>query len=246
MEVYELFNKKELRIVTWNCCGAFREKFEYISTFNADIYIIQECENPAEIQHEKYQNWAKNYLWIGNTKNKGLAVFARSDFELKKLDWSNQYKDHFVKHFLPCSINQEFDLLAIWLHRNNSPNFGYIGQLWKYLQVNKNNLKNTIIAGDFNSNVIWDQWDRWWNHSDVVNDLREIGIESLYHRYSGEEQGKETIPTLYFQRNQEKPYHIDYVFGPPEFSKRLINFEIGKIENWLRLSDHMPIFCEFE
>ena len=235
-----------MKIVTWNCSGAFRNKFESLLDYDADIYIIQECENPAEVGDKRYQDWAENYLWIGDTKNKGLAIFARSDFELRKLDWSNQYKDHFVKHFLPCSINQEFDLLAVWLHRNNSPNFGYIGQFWKYLQVNKSKLNNTIIAGDLNSNANWDQWDRWWNHTDVVKELKEIGIESLYHRHTGEEQGNETVPTLYFQRNLEKPYHIDYIFGPPEFSSRIKTFEIGAVENWLRISDHMPVFCEFE
>ena len=94
-----------------------------------------------------------------------------------------------------------FDLLAVWTHRNNSPNFGYIGQLWKYLQVNKDKLSGTLIAGDFNSSTIWDERDRWWNHSDVVNELKELGIESIYHKLSGEQQGKESNPTLYFQRN---------------------------------------------
>lgn len=88
-----------MKIISWNCNGAFRKKFEFISDLNADIYIIQECENPAECQHPEYQEWAKNYIWIGDTKNKGLAIFARPEIELNKLDWSNQFKDHYVKHF---------------------------------------------------------------------------------------------------------------------------------------------------
>lgn len=239
-------NKILMKIVTWNCNGALRKKFEYLLDFTADIYIIQECENPEEVKHKEYQEWANNYLWIGDTKNKGLAIFARPDIEIKKLNWSNQYKDHSVKHFLPCNVNQDFDLLAVWTHKNNSPTFGYIGQFWKYLQVNKENLNNTIIAGDFNSNVRWDAWDRWWNHSDVVRELQEFGIESIYHSYFSEEQGKETIPTLYLQRKIKKPYHIDYVFGAKEFSKRLKKCEIGQVEKWLKISDHMPMLCEFE
>lgn len=235
-----------MKIVTWNCNGAFRKKFENISEFNADIYIIQECENPEEAKHKEYQKWASNYLWIGDTKNKGLAIFARPDIELKKLNWSNQYKGHTVKHFLPCNVNQDFDLLAVWTHKNNSPNFGYIGQLWKYLQVNKENLNNTIIAGDFNSNAIWDEWDRWWNHTDVIKELKGIGIESLYHIYSKEEQGKESKPTLYFQRKAERPYHIDYIFAAQEFSNQLNKIEVGQFDKWIKISDHMPIMCEFK
>ena len=235
-----------MKIVTWNCNGAFRNKFKNILDFKADLYIIQECENPAETKHIDYQEWAKNYVWIGDTKNKGIGIFASPKIELEKLDWSNKFKDHTVKHFLPCKINHDFIILGVWTHRNNSPNFGYIGQFWKYLQVNKDKLNNTIIAGDFNSNSIWDEWDRWWNHSDVVNELKEIGIESFYHKFTGEQQGKETNPTLYFQRNTNKPYHIDYVFGTQHFSNKIKRIEIGRTDKWLNISDHMPVYCEFE
>jgi exonuclease III len=235
-----------LKIVTWNCNGALRNKFEKISDFNADLYIIQECENPSLSGHKAYIEWANNYLWIGDTKNKGLGIFARLETKLEKLDWTNQFKNHLVKHFLPCRINQDFDLLAVWTHRNNSPNFGYIGQLWKYIQVNRDKINGTLIAGDFNSNTRWDEWDRWWNHSDVVNELKELGIESIYHRLTGEKQGEESIHTLYFQRKLSRPYHIDYIFGARKIIERTKKFEIGQAEKWLKLSDHMPIFCELE
>lgn len=235
-----------MKILTWNCNGAFRKKFENIIDFDADINIIQECENPIESKDRKYQEWAKNYIWIGDNKSKGLAIFAKADIKLEKLDWSNQFVDHSVKHFLPCKINEDFDLLAIWTHRNNSPNFGYIGQLWKYMQINKYKLKEIIIAGDFNSNTIWDEWDRWWNHSDVVNELNGLGIESFYHKFKGEFQGKEIQPTLYFQRKLSRPYHIDYIFGAKRFSDKIKNIEVGQFDKWITKSDHMPIICEIE
>jgi exonuclease III len=235
-----------MKIVTWNCNGAFRKKFDTLLSYDAELYIIQECENPAETKHKKYSEWAENFLWIGDNKNKGLGVFANGNLKLKKLDWPNTFKGHKVKHFLPCSVNEKFDLLAVWTHQNNSPNFGYIGQLWKYLQTNKNNLNNTIIAGDFNSNTIWDEWDRWWNHSDVVKELEDLGIKSLYHNFTGEQQGKESQPTFYLHRKKEKPYHIDYVFGAKEYLTGLKKVEIGQPEKWLPLSDHAPIICEFD
>ena len=99
-----------------------------------------------------------------------------------------------------------------------------------------------INSGDLNSNVQWDEWDRWWNHSDVVRELEEINIHSLYHHIMGEGQGKESMPTLFMHRKVEKLYHIDYVF----ISKKLIgknknNIEVGDPELWLKYSDHMPI-----
>ena len=235
-----------MKIITWNCNGGFRKKFEGISAYQADIYIIQECENPTETKHNEYKSWAENHLWIGDSKNKGIGIFAKPEIKLKKLQWTNRYKDHTVKYFLPCKVNEEINLLAVWTHRNNSPNFGYIGQLWKYIQVNKDKLNDTLIAGDFNSNAIWDEWDRWWNHSDVVAELKELGIESIYHKLTGEQQGKESKPTLYFQRKLTKPYHIDYIFGTSKFIKKTRNFEIGHADKWIKFSDHMPIFYETE
>lgn len=234
----------KLKIVTWNCNGAFRKKFEKISELDADIYVIQECEDPARANQLAYYNWAKNHLWIGDTKNKGLGVFAREGIDLELLDWSNQYQDHTVKYFLPCRINNDFNLLAVWTHQNNSPNFGYIGQFWKYLKINSERLDEAFILGDFNSNSIWDQWDRWWNHSDVIRELQGLGIESLYHIYFGEEQGEEAQPTLYFRKSRERFYHIDYIFVPKKIIPSVIKLELGQHDDWIGFSDHIPMICE--
>ena len=172
-----------MRLVSWNCNGALRKKYHHLDQIRAEIYIIQECENPATSNDHDYQSWSENYLWTGTSKNKGIGVFARGDVMLNLLDWSNNYQGHEVRNFLPCRVNDSFDLLAVWLHQNNSPTFGYIGQLWKYLQTNKSKMVNTVLVGDLNSNARWDVWDRWWNHSDVVRELHEIGIVSLYHKY---------------------------------------------------------------
>ena len=235
-----------MKILTWNCNGALRKKLDILRIINADINVIQECENPEEAKNEEYKKWASNHLWIGDSKNKGIGIFASQDIKLKKLNWSDNYQNHRVKYFLPCSINEEFNLLAVWTHRNNSPTFGYIGQLWKYLQINKDNLGRAIVIGDFNSNSIWDTWDRWWNHSDVVKELADLGIDSLYHKFYGEEQGKESKPTFFLHRKPEKPYHIDYVFGCDEIKKGVKKVTVGKIEDWLKISDHLPIICEIE
>jgi exonuclease III len=235
-----------LRIVTWNCNGALRKKFNALRELDADIYIIQECENPEEIEHPEYKLWANNFLWIGDTKNKGLGIFAKQDIQLKALNWSNMYIDHTIKYFLPCTINDSFTILGVWNHKNQSPNFGYIGQFWKYLQINKNNFKNIIIAGDFNSNKIWDQWDRWWNHSDVIKELEEINIRSLYHLIHNENQGEETKPTFFLQRKFIKSYHIDYLLSSYNLSRKVASLEIGAFDRWINFSDHLPLVIDLK
>jgi len=234
-----------MKIVTWNCNGALRKKFDSIVRLRADIYIIQECEDPARTLDNKYCEWARNYLWIGDNKNKGVGVFANPNIDLKRLDWSDAYEGHFVRYFLPCLINNDFQLLAVWAHKNNSPNFGYIGQFWKYLKTNFHLFDNIIIAGDFNSNVIWDEWDRWWNHTDILKTLNEKKILSLYHQATGEEQGKEHGKTFFLQRKKEKAYHIDYFFGSSNFHNPKA-ITLGSFKEWIEISDHVTLTVEFE
>ena len=100
-----------------------------------------------------------------------------------------------------------------------------------------------VIAGDFNSNAIWDRKGRCWSHSEVVKQLEGMGLRSLYHSKYGETPGKEATPTLYLQKNPDKPYHIDFVF----LSECMVpksSIKIGKRDNWLKVSDHMPVIAE--
>lgn len=229
-----------MKLLTWNCNGAFRRKYQLLQEFKVDIVVIQECEDPALCTDNGYKQWTVNSCWVGSLKHKGLGIFAREDIRLQLLDWDCEG----LQHFISCRINDDYVLLACWCHGANSPTFGYIGQLWKYMQLHKAKFGKCIIAGDFNSNVIWDKWDRWWNHSDVVRELEELQITSLYHHFYKEEAGKETQPTLYLQKNLAKPYHIDYIFASKDFSASLEKMWVGQPAQWLKYSDHMPVFCD--
>ena len=104
---------------------------------------------------------------------------------------------------------------------------------------------NTLICADLNSNTIWDEWDRFWNHSDVVDELSVLGLKSVYHTIRKEAQGKETQPTFYLHRNRTKPFHIDYVFA----SQDLLNncsLEASESSFWLSYSDHLPMIVTID
>ena len=244
-----------MNIVTWNCNGALRKKLDELDSLAADIYVIQECEDPATSTNS-YRDWAGDYLWKGSNKNKGIGVFPKNGASVSKLDWSGDFRIEGVKSFhpesswktddlklfLPFKLNDKYNLLGVWTKGTDAEVFSYIGQLWKYIQIHEKELKrtNTLIIGDLNSNAMWDKPDRWWSHSGVVTELEQINIYSLYHHVKGELQGGESKPTFYLQRNLTKPYHIDYAFVSRDLLTSC-HIKIGKSDDWLQVSDHMPL-----
>ncbi len=252
-----------MKIVNWNCHGALRNKIEQLDKLNADIYIIQECEDP-KFSTKKYKEWAGDYLWVGDNKNRGIGIFPKENIDIKKLDWNGNFKiqglnsksnliswkTSDLKLFLPFSINNMFTVLAVWTKGKDGEKFGYIGQVWKYLQIHHKELhqKKTFIIGDFNSSQKWDKEkriDAWWNHASVVEELSDMGFESLYHFKTKELQGLETKATYFHHKKKDSSHHIDYVFC----SKDMLSFlelDIKQYNDWIKLSDHMPIVINID
>ncbi|MCP1319265.1 endonuclease/exonuclease/phosphatase family protein [Halomonas sp. 707B3] len=224
-------------------------------SLQADILVVQECEDPG-LSTPSYREWAGSYLWLGDSKNRGIGIFPRNGHRIEKVDWNGRFSvpglfseseslnwsTEDLRLFLPFTIDGDFTVLAVWTKGRNEEVFGYIGQLWKYLQIHRKDLSGskTVILGDFNSNVRWDKPDRWWNHSDVVAELGEMGFKSQYHRAFEEEQGSETSPTFFLQRNRQKAYHIDYVFTSADLTEKC-SLQIGQHDDWISTSDHVPL-----
>jgi exonuclease III len=117
-----------MKIVTWNCNGALRKKLSALLSLDADIYIVQECEDPSKSSSKEYRSWASNYLWLGANKNKGLGVFVKPRIKLEALDLDPEG----LESFIPCTIDGRWLLLAVWtdkqihLHLGTLANCGSI------------------------------------------------------------------------------------------------------------------------
>ena len=226
-----------MRLIEWNCQGAFRKKNEQILTLNPDILVVPECENEEKLKFGKLTPKPNSFIWHGDSPNKGLAVFSYSDYELELLDIFNP-KFRFILPIKASRADEEFILFAVWA-MDDKENYRerYIGQIWLAINYYESLLSSScVLIGDFNSNKIWDTKDRVANHTDVVDFLRKKRIHSSYHLQEGEEQGEETQSSFYMYRKLEKPYHIDYCFASEElFGSR-----------WIELSDHRPLVVELD
>ena len=129
-------------IVSWNCNGGFRNKFlELLKTYpDADIFVIQECEDPYFYDVEEFKRLFNNGFRIG-AKQKGLAVIARDGITLKRLDWPNNSEYSFA----PVLINGEWNLVAVWTQSD------YTEELHDFLDANIEKFgSKTLMLGDFN------------------------------------------------------------------------------------------------
>ena len=221
-----------MKIVSWNCNGKFRTKYKIIKEINADIYVIQECENPAETQNEDYRVFANNYIWVGNNKNKGLGVFANQDIIITNNNWPS----YCLRNFISVKVNCTFDLLAVWACKP------YIEEYFVYHSINEKYYNDSmVIIGNFNSNKIWDNKHHNRDHSAVVGLLNDIGLTSAYHLKYNEKQGKETESTFFLYKHKNRGYHIDYAFAN---EKNIRHYKILTENEWLNYSDHKPIVLE--
>lgn len=233
-----------MKIITWNCNMAFRKKAAYILACKPDILVVPECEHPDKLKFNEGIPQPSDILWFGENKNKGLGIFSYSHFRFKLIKTHNPK----FKMIIPIAVtgdNCKFTLFAVWANNPSDPDGVYVEQVWKALQYYKLSKKNTILAGDFNSNTIWDRKYRTGNHSHVVDHLQKKGITSCYHLHHKQIQGKEEHPTHYLYRHQDKPYHLDYCFASSDFANKIQLVEIGDFGFWKQYSDHVPVIVTF-
>lgn len=236
-----------MKLITWNCQGAFRKKNQVVLEHRPDILVIQECEHTDKLGLGSTIPQPNDFYWYGDSIHKGIAIYSYSDYRFELLpDFNPEFR--YVLPFRVTKNGQSFILFAIWaMHNKQNYEARYIGQVWHAINYYTSLLSDPILLiGDFNSNKIWDYDSRVGNHSDVVNKLSENNIHSIYHHYFNIEQGKEKHPTFFLQRKLNKPYHIDYCFASADFIDKVQGVEIGTYEKWALHSDHSPLIITID
>jgi endonuclease/exonuclease/phosphatase family metal-dependent hydrolase len=140
-----------------------------------------------------------------------------------------------------------FTLVAVWAcavkgnHRES-----YVGQIHKALRRRREWFGSgpVVMAGDFNSNAIFDRNRPKANHTTMVDELMEkYGLVSAYHNVYEMKHGAEEAPTFHLYRHIGKPYHFDYIFVPAMWREAMM-VEVGRHCDWSSDSDHCPLWVE--
>lgn len=213
---------------------AFRNKYKDISEFDGDINVICECEDPAKSKSKEYKEFASNYYWIGDNKNKGLGIFAKDNIKLEHI--SDNKQD--FKYFIPLRVNDTFNLLGIWAMPE------YVEMIHDYYNANRELFnENLVMCGDLNSNVVLDEHHKNKSFSMLIHYLKKDGLVGAYHNLNREKHGKETQATFFLTKKLNSRLHLDHVFSAPYITKDL---QIIDNIKWIKMSDHLPVVFEID
>jgi exodeoxyribonuclease III len=226
-----------MKVVTWNCAMAFHKKSSLLFALGGDVMVVQECSKKSIDQIATIEGLTA--AWFGKNPNKGMAVICNGPWHISdSKDFGLTWAAH-IKITGPFNL----DLYPVWACAGSSYDNRYIRQVHLLLdQLEKIGIgQRAALLGDFNSNVLWDKNYRGCGHSSAVKRLAALGLHSAYHRYHGEEQGKEARPTLAFRKDRTKAYHIDYIFLSQTLLSTMSDFSVGSFDDWIKHSDHVPL-----
>lgn len=229
-------------LVTWNCNMAFRKKKDRLLECNPDVLVVQECECP-----DQHGDWSafSDWCWIGANEHKGLAVFTRNGLSLETAGTVGDGG----RFTLPVETDGPLDVLGVWaMNDEENPKHRYISQVYEALRDYEDFVGgNTVVAGDFNWNVIWDESPKYslvGDFSDTVALLHDAGLRSAYHASTDHDFGREDDSTFFMHKKRDRCYHTDYVFVPETDGEGPTTCTVGSYDEWIDASDHVPVFVE--
>jgi exodeoxyribonuclease III len=239
-----------MRLVAWNCNGAFHRKSAVLAALAPDVAIVSECADLEILRRKAPQFTPTGALWMGDNPGRGLAVFSFGGYRLSR---ARAY-DPSITYALPVRVKgaAAFNLVALWAHYHRAPlRQGAPGPTLRALQAYRDFLgeRPSILAGDLNNHIRWDKPGKASNHANAVSVLEGLGMVSAYHAFLELTPGAERHPTLYWRNRTEAgpTYHIDYAFVPKGSLAALRSVAVGTYADWIAtgLSDHAPLILEF-
>jgi hypothetical protein len=156
-------------------------------SLDLDVAVVPESSEKSIVA---FRQRGLRTLWFGSNPHKGLGIICRQEWPIQALPQPEQ------EWIVPVEVTSPtpFTLVAVWACAPSRED-RYIRQVCLAFMAHPEwfNGNPVVVAGDFNSNKIWDAKREVGNHSDVVKFLDERGLVSAYHETFDESQGTELV-----------------------------------------------------
>ena len=239
-----------------------KEKMNLLSEFNPDILVLQECSYHECIFFTKYFKYVK---WYGDGKDGHNGICVLSNKFAPRIICYDIYEQKF-RYVVPYEININgitILLLAVWTKdylrtenifpwenvKDDVHCLSYTQNIVEAINFYDDSLKkysDVILVGDFNS--FDKKLKREKRQKDIEDKLKLYDIFNCscfpgYNFLDG--QSFETEVTYYPDKNDpEKAGTDDYCFLKKSENITLFRFGIGNPKEWLKYSDHLPLWIE--
>ena len=249
--------------------------WKHLEQEDADIVLLQEATKiPDSILthyhhniHSKFPRFFAGHNARFQTVVLSKWAMSKRSFLTSELDWVNKIHRERYGWVLGCEVVDDagtrlrvvsvhvpafhvpweclagVDISSIKLKNNRKLWFTEI--LWSLLKnADIGDDTNWIVGGDFNSSVKFDE-PRNRGNQEIVDRLNGLGLEDcLSHCNNGG-------PVETFQHTSKTVDHqLDYVYVNAPLRRRLRSARVASrvdiFDQVPRLSDHLPIVCEFD
>lgn len=264
-----------MRVLTWNVNRATESRtglWEMVQRENADIVFLQEVNRiPDSILNQYRCHLIRPRYFNGNNTPYSSAVLSKGTINtnpyLKSdLEWINKIHETHYGWIIDCEISlsstERFMIVAVYIPpypipRNwwaeidvscvkltQNPDIWFTEILWRLLcNASISTDTNWIVGGDFNTSVLLDIPNDRGNR-EIINRINSLGlIDCLSHYHHGP-------VASYMHTNKVVEHQLDYVYVNAKMLKRLKQVRVPRHEDVFaqnpRLSDHLPILCEFD
>lgn len=209
-------------------------KWARIAAIRPDVAVIPECARPEILFRRIEDPRVGDVAWTGRHPQKGLLVATFGEWTIERTRWPRRTNDHVLIVDLagPASIR----LVAVWFPPRPQRFSEWIERLPRD--------RPAIVAGDFNQTIVRVR-NRRKRSTPLARHLNELGFESVYHSVRGAGFGDEPEPTFFLNKDATQGHHVDFCFvrglGAADGG-----VAIGRREEWLASSDHLPLVAELE
>jgi hypothetical protein len=233
-----------MRLVEWNVAMSLHNKAHLLADLKPTVAILPESAHPEKTSQALEDIGATSVQWVGSNTSKGLSAVAFNGWELRIDD---SY-DPGYQWVMPLHLSgpRHLRMLAVWDFNHRGRGHAAARRLGAcrasmdhYAEFLSGDADLVVISGDFNNSVYWDTPTKPAKFGDFMDEIEARGFVSAYHYDRQCERGAEPDPTLWWTRNVNKPYHIDYTFvSSPEAIDAVT---VGSPYEWLAYSDHSPM-----
>ena len=238
-----------VRLVEWNVAMSLQKKASLLEKLKPTVAILPESAHPDKTTQALKSAGATSIQWIGANQHKGLTAAAFGDWQIRIDD---SY-DPGYQWVMPLHLTgpREVRMLAVWDFNHRGSGYESARRLGAcrasmehYEQFLAGDSDAVVITGDFNNSVYWDKPNNSVKFGDFMDQLESRGFVSAYHFHHQCARGAEPDATLWWMKNVDKTYHIDYAFVSRPEAVRAVT--VGTSEEWIAHSDHSPLTVDLD